>query len=174
MSIHSSMTTHAYAPTLADQGRTPVTADALSPAAGGSNMKAAISLLGRTTIPGQPEHMAATRAFVARTLGDCAHAVTAILLTNELVTNSLQHSRSRRHGGVITITLIAIPDGIRTEVADEGGATTPALRPSEGCPSELTEDGRGLQLIDMLADRWGCCCETSSTVTWFELIDAVR
>lgn len=169
------MTTHAYAPRLAaSQARTPATADALPRAAQGSGMNAAISLLGRTTIPGQPEHLAAARAFVARTLGDCPHADTVVLLTNELVTNSLQHSRSRHHGGVITITLIAIPDGIRTEVADEGGATAPALRLSEGRPSELTEDGRGLQLVDTLADRWGCCCQTSGTVTWFELTDGVR
>lgn len=137
-------------------------------------MNSAISILGRTTFPGQPEHLAAARAFVARTLGNCAHADTAVLLTNELVTNSLQHSRSRRHGGVIAITLITTPAGIRTEVADEGGATAPALRPSEARPPELTEDGRGLQLVDMLADRWGCCCETSGTVTWFELRNAAR
>ena len=135
-------------------------------------MKAGVALLARMTIPGQPQHVAAARAFVASTLGDCAHTGTAVLLTSELVTNSLQHSCSRRHGGTITVTLITTPDGIRTEVADEGGATAPALRPSQGGPPELTEDGRGLQLVDMLADRWGCWHEASGTVTWFELIQA--
>ncbi len=135
-------------------------------------MKAGIALLGRMTIPGQAQHVAAARAFVVRTLGDCAYADTAVLLTSELVTNSLQHSRSCRHGGTITVTLITIPDGIRAEVVDEGGATAPALRSSQGEPPGLAEDGRGLQLVDMLADRWSCSREASGTVTWFELIQA--
>lgn len=135
-------------------------------------MKTGMSLLGRTTIPAQAQHVAAARAFVARALGDCALADTALLLTSELVTNSLQHSHSRRLGGTITVTLITTPGGIRTEVADEGGATTPAMRPG-AWPPELTEDGRGLRMVDMLADRWGSSCEASGTVTWFELIAAV-
>jgi anti-sigma regulatory factor (Ser/Thr protein kinase) len=135
-------------------------------------MKAGIALLGRMTIPGQPEHVAAARAFVARTLDNCVQAETAVLLTSELVTNSLRHSRSCRHGGIITVTLITTPDGIRAEVADEGGATVPALRSSHGEPPGLAEDGRGLQLVDMLADRWGCWREATGTVTWFELVQA--
>jgi anti-sigma regulatory factor (Ser/Thr protein kinase) len=135
-------------------------------------MKTGMSILGRTTIPAQPQHVAAARAFVARALGDRALADTAVLLTSELVTNSVQHSHSRRLGGTITVTLITTPGGIRTEVADEGGATTPAMCPG-AWPPELTEDGRGLRIVDMLADRWGSWCEASGTVTWFELIAAV-
>jgi anti-sigma regulatory factor (Ser/Thr protein kinase) len=141
-------------------------------------MKTGTSIVGRTTIPAQAQHVAAARAFVARTLGDraladCALADTAVLLTSELVTNSVQHSHSRRLGGTITVTLITTPGGIRTEVADEGGATTPTMCPG-AWPPELTEDGRGLRIVDMLADRWGgSWCEASGTVTWFELIAAV-
>jgi anti-sigma regulatory factor (Ser/Thr protein kinase) len=134
-------------------------------------MKAGIALLGSLSIPGQPEHAAAARAFVARTLGDdYACTDTAVLLTSELVTNSLQHSHSR-DGGTITVTLITIPGGIRTEVIDEGGAGVPALRPGLGKPPELAEGGRGLQLVDMLADRWSYWCDAARTVTWFELTE---
>jgi len=92
-------------------------------------MRTGAALLGSLTIPGRPEHVAEARAFAARTLGEsCACADTVVLLTCELVTNSLQHSDSRRDGGTITVTLIAIPGGIRAEVTDEGGATVPALR----------------------------------------------
>jgi anti-sigma regulatory factor (Ser/Thr protein kinase) len=87
------------------------------------------------------------------------------------VTNSLQHSRSRRDGGTITVTLIAVPDGIRAEVIDEGAATAPALRPSGGEPPELIEDGRGLELVEMLADRWSYWRDAAGTVTWFELTE---
>jgi anti-sigma regulatory factor (Ser/Thr protein kinase) len=136
-------------------------------------LKPSIALLGSTTIPGQPEQVAAARAFVAQALSDCVYVDTAVLLASELVTNSLLHSRSRRLGGTITVTLIAVPGGIRAEVADEGGATAPALRSREAGPPDLAEDGRGLQLVDVLADRWGSWCEANGTVTWFELLQAV-
>ena len=138
-------------------------------------MKAGVALLGSLTIPGRPEHAAAARVFVARTLGDdYACADTAVLLTSELVTNSLQHSHSCRDGGTITVTLIAIPGGIRAEVIDEGGATAPALRTGPGELPELTEDGRGLHLVEMLSDRWSYWRDAAGTVTWFELTETVR
>jgi len=135
-------------------------------------MNTATALLGSLTIPGQPEQVAHARAFVARTLGDgrvCAD--TAVLLTSELVSNSLQHSHSRRDGGTITVTLIAVPGGIRAEVIDEGGATVPALRPGQPEPPELAESGRGLQLVDMLSARWSYTSDEAGTVTWFELAE---
>jgi anti-sigma regulatory factor (Ser/Thr protein kinase) len=135
-------------------------------------MKVGIALLGSLTIPGQPEHAAAARAFVARALGDdCAHTDTAVLLTSELVTNSMQHSNSRRDGGTITVTLIAIPGGIRAEVIDEGAASVPALRPGPGEAPDLAEDGRGLYLVQALSTRWSYACDEAGAVTWFELTE---
>ena len=136
-------------------------------------MKARIALLGSLTIPGQPEHVAAARAFVARTLGDdCPHTDTAVLLTSELVTNSLQHSNSCRDGGAITVTLIAISGGIRVEVIDEGGTSVPAQRPSPTEAPDLADDGRGLCLVQTLSARWNYARDEAGTVTWFELAGA--
>ena len=129
-------------------------------------------LLASLTIPGQLDHLHAARAFVARTLGDdCACADTAVLLTSELVSNSLQHSNSRRDGGTITITMIDIPGGIRAEVIDEGSQTVPALRTGQPVLPELAESGRGLQLVHTLAARWDYYRDEAGTVTWFELPD---
>jgi anti-sigma regulatory factor (Ser/Thr protein kinase) len=97
---------------------------------------------------------------------------TAVLLTSELVTNSLQHSRSRRDGGIITVTLIAIPGGIRAEVSDEGGLAAPALRSSPDEPS-VAEDGRGLHLVQALSTRWSYWHDGSGTLTWFELTEPI-
>jgi len=133
-------------------------------------MRAGIALLGSLTIPGLPEQVAAARAFVARTLGDDYPPTdTAVLLTSELVTNSLQHSHSGRDGGTITVTVITIPNGIRVEVLDEGGATTPAVRPERSEAPDLADGGRGLQLVELLSDRWNCWRDADGTVTWFEL-----
>jgi anti-sigma regulatory factor (Ser/Thr protein kinase) len=132
-------------------------------------LTAETALLDTLTIPGCPEFAGASRRFVARTLRDrysrsCAD--TAVLLTSELVGNSLQYSRSRRPGGVITVTLRSVPDGVRAEVADGGGGTVPAV----GAPgSDLAEGGRGLQLVDLLAARWSYRREAARTITWFEL-----
>ena len=129
-------------------------------------------LLGSMTIPGQPEHLRSCRAFVARALDDdgaCAEA--AILLTSEVVTNSLQHSDSRRDGGTITITLIAVLGGVRVEVIDDGGETSPALRLPASLLPDLAECGRGLQMVEMLAARWGHYRDTAGAVTWFELAE---
>jgi anti-sigma regulatory factor (Ser/Thr protein kinase) len=137
-------------------------------------MKTAIALLGRLTIPGQPEQVALARAFVARTLSNgCAHADTAELLASELVTNSLQHSRSGRSGGRITVTLLAIPGGIRAEILDDGALSVPTFRSRPDESPRLAENGRGLQLVETLSTRWNYWHDEFGTLTWFELSDPV-
>lgn len=130
-------------------------------------------LLGSLTVPGEPAHLHRARGFVADKLND-GHACSeiAVLLTSELVTNSVQHSNSSHPGGTVTIALIAIPGGdIRVEVIDDGRATVPALNPAPPELLELTERGRGLHLVDTLSAQWGYYCDTEGTVTWFELAE---
>lgn len=135
-------------------------------------MKAGIALLGSLTIPGRPEQAATARAFVARTLGDgCPHTDTATLLTSELVTNSLRHSRSRCEGGTVTVTLIAVPGGVRVEVIDDGGPAAPTLSSSPGERPGLAEGGRGLHLVQALSARWNYWHDDGGTLTWFELTE---
>jgi anti-sigma regulatory factor (Ser/Thr protein kinase) len=127
------------------------------------------TLLGSLTVPGRPEQVANAREFVGKAVGEqhpCAG--TAILLVSEVVTNAVVHSNSRRDGGTITITVIAMRHGIRVEVIDEGGATVPTLLPGLGL-LEPPEGGRGLYLVDMLSARWDYWCDKAGTVTWFEL-----
>lgn len=131
------------------------------------------SLLGSVTIPGRPEAVSGVRAFTAGLLGrDCASTSTAVLLVSELVTNSIQHSRSRCSGGIVAVTLIALAGGLRAEVHDEGSTTVPTLRSEPSPAPDLEEGGRGLRLVDTLAARWGYCRDAASAVTWFELTSA--
>lgn len=131
------------------------------------------SLLGSVTIPGRPEAVSGVRAAVAGLLGrDCPSTSTAVLLVSELVTNSIQHSRSRCSGGIVAVTLIALASGIRAEVHDEGSVTVPTLRSDPPPVPELEEGGRGLRLVDTLAPRWGYCRDAASAVTWFELTES--
>lgn len=121
---------------------------------------------------GQPACLHAAREFVARTLG-ARHARldTAVLLTSELVTNSVLHSESGCPGGTVTITLISIADGVRVEVIDDGSVNEPTVRLSGAESSEVAESGRGLQLVEFLSANWGYYRDTAGTVTWFELTE---
>ena len=135
-------------------------------------MQSQAVLLASLTIPGEAEYLHAAREFVARTLGyGCAYSDTAVLLTSELVTNSVQHSKSRRPGGAVTITVIAVPSGIRVEVIDDGGPTVPAASLSQPEPLDPGENGHGLRLVEILSARWSHYSDAAGTVTWFELTE---
>jgi hypothetical protein len=57
-------------------------------------------------------------------------------------------------------------DGVvRVEVTDRGGPGAPELRPVD----RHAEGGRGLQLVERIARRWGWRRRGGCTVTWFEL-----
>ena len=87
----------------------------------------------------------------------------ALLLVSELVTNAILHARS-----AVQLTMIVLDGAVRFEVRDTGAAL-PAVRP----PSETSLNGRGLSLLDAVADRWGVEQRTPrrgpGKVVWFEL-----
>jgi anti-sigma regulatory factor (Ser/Thr protein kinase) len=93
-------------------------------------------------------------------LGDPVHN-TAVLLVSELVSNSVKYSKVTN--GVIELLACVTPELLRVEVSDdgEGFELTPAVH-------EESESGRGLQLIQELADRWGRPTGLRTSV-WFEL-----
>lgn len=41
-------------------------------------------------------------------------------------------------------------------------------------PAALEENGRGLQLVQMLSARWSFAHDEAGTVTWFELASSAR
>ena len=93
-------------------------------------------------------------------LGDLLHPTT-VLLVSELVTNSVKHSRATN--GAIELVACITPDVVRVEVSDDGeGFDPPPLA------DDAAESGRGLQLVQALADRWGRRRGPRSSV-WFEL-----
>ncbi len=83
----------------------------------------------------------------------------AQLGVSELVTNALVHV-----GSVIGVRVNTSPDRARIEVSDES-SHPPAPRHY----STSSGTGRGLRLIDVLADRWGVDIDDSRKAVWFEL-----
>jgi anti-sigma regulatory factor (Ser/Thr protein kinase) len=126
----------------------------------GTAIRASLSL------PGHPGQVRAARAFTSTTLGD-AHpcAPVAVLLVSELVTNSVMHSDSRLPGGTITVILTCTADLAQVEVRDAGGPSVPSLKAADAA----AEGGRGLWLVDQLADRWAYRRDAAGLVTWFEV-----
>lgn len=124
------------------------------------------AVLGRTTVPGRERSVPQARAFVARVLGPGhRHGYVARLLVSELVSNSVLHSESRRPGGMVTVTVIHLADGIRIEVTDEGSArSVPTVK-----DDMLATSGRGLYLVESLAADWGYQQDDARTTVWFAL-----
>ena len=86
-----------------------------------------------------------------------------VLLTSELVTNAVVHGL-----GPVQLLLGDNGDRLRVEVSD--GA--PGLLPrTPRRPADVNESGRGLLIVDRLADRWGCRSRRTppGKIVWFEL-----
>ena len=118
----------------------------------------------RRAFPGEREQIACARDFVKLAVGCCPMLDEAVLLTSELCTNTLQHTASGR-GGSFEVTVYRGRDSLRVEVRDDGSRTVPAIR-GIGRPSE---DGLGLELVDLISSRWGHNGDEYGRSVFFEL-----
>ena len=91
-------------------------------------------------------------------------AETLILLVSELVTNAVVHTGCP---AVLRLSLPGAPQDhatVRLEVADRSGRA-----PVPRCADGDATGGRGLALVDGLADRWGWSAEGAGKRIWCEL-----
>lgn len=99
-----------------------------------------------------------------RTLGEVRSD--AELLVSELVTNSVVHAQADR----VEVCATADADYVRIEVSDPGpGFDREGARRE---PSPRGEGGYGLNIVEILADRWGVMRDGHARV-WLE-IDRAR
>jgi hypothetical protein len=96
---------------------------------------------------------------------------TAELLATELLTNALQHTGG---GAVLTAVLSPGPEHrLRVEVCDSlarrPGAPAPGAVARAVASGEHGTSGRGLILVEALADSWGAQAQDGGKVVWFEL-----
>lgn len=88
----------------------------------------------------------------------------AMTCLSELVTNSVEHSKSRVAGGQVTIRATLAAGRLRVEVEDQGG---PWREPGTAADSAR---GRGLHIVSALSRTWGTTGDgTRSRVVWFEM-----
>lgn len=85
-------------------------------------------------------------------------------IVGELAANAATHGRVS--GRNFRLTLYVVGDILRIEVTDTRGDRLPRLQ----SPSPQGESGRGLVLVDALADRWGVSTgRTPRKTVWAEV-----
>ncbi|WP_411122025.1 SpoIIE family protein phosphatase [Streptomyces sp. x-19] len=146
----------------------------------GSDDDMALLLLHRSAIPGEaatprlrlhvhqadPAGTAEVRSALRRTLDQWrAGAVThdVEVAASELIANALTHTES---GALVAVELLpGAPRRIRLEVEDRSSQWPRRRRPGETATS-----GRGLLLVEALADRWGAEPRGSGKALWCEFV----
>lgn len=115
-------------------------------------------------LPGLAIEVSAARRFVRDVLGEHPGRTDAVLLTSEIGTNAVEHSRSGRPGGSFLVNVRWTVEWVRVAVTDEGAAGAPCLQRG----GTAREGGRGVALLDELAVRWGFSRRsTRGTEVWF-------
>jgi anti-sigma regulatory factor (Ser/Thr protein kinase) len=113
-------------------------------------------------LPSAASSVAAARRFVSAVLDDLElheHRYEALLLTSELLTNSVLHGR-----GEPRLVVAWQPPEVEIAVTD-GGTWVPRRSPVD----HSATNGRGLQLLERLAARCGTRESPQGTTVWFTL-----
>ncbi|MEU6661551.1 SpoIIE family protein phosphatase [Streptomyces sp. NPDC046821] len=121
-----------------------------------------------TVAQAEPERVGAARQQLRQLLHDWAdedQVDSAVLMVSEMLTNVLVHT----DGDALLVAEVTGPPGtrrLRAEVADASDDL-----PHKRHPGELASSGRGLVLMELLADRWGVDPRGEGKSIWFELYE---
>lgn len=86
------------------------------------------------------------------------------LLVSELASNALEHT-STSEGGQFRVTICRNATSLLIGVSDNGSAKAP----EPGLLDPRSEAGRGLRLVESIAERWGYCGGEHGRTVWFTL-----
>jgi anti-sigma regulatory factor (Ser/Thr protein kinase) len=117
----------------------------------------------------EPDRIAEARRHLRELLHDWASPEqidSAVLLVSEMVTNVLVHTDTDALL-LAEVTGEAGARGLRVQVTDAGDDL-----PHKRRPGELASSGRGLMLIELLADAWGVNPRGEGKSIWFELYES--
>jgi PAS domain S-box-containing protein len=124
--------------------------------------RAAVATSASTELPADVSAPTLGRRFVVAALGALgleALGDTAALLASELVTNALVHAE-----GPFRINVEPLAGCVRVSVTDASEEEPAVLETDLERPS-----GRGMFLVETLADRWGTHVAPGGKAVWFEL-----
>jgi anti-sigma regulatory factor (Ser/Thr protein kinase) len=113
------------------------------------------------TLPPEPVSPAEARAAVLESFADHRLLGELLLCVSEVVTNAVLHA-----GTELRFSVCSTDDRVRVEVADGNPSVPMRKRYDLAAPT-----GRGILLIEELADGWGVEPSETGKVVWFELLD---
>jgi anti-sigma regulatory factor (Ser/Thr protein kinase) len=114
------------------------------------------------TFARRADEVPVARRFIRDALADHPALLDAELLACELVTNAVQHATDAAR---VTVAVTRSGPDVHVDVIDDGRTGLPHWRQADG----HDEDGRGFQLVNEIAQRWGFLREPAGTCVWFEL-----
>jgi len=124
--------------------------------------------LAQLWFPGQASAVGQARRFVASVVGEDFPALDDLLvLVSEVAANAVKHTASG-DGGAFEIVVWVNEGAVRVEVGDQGGASEPRLA-DDGVSADALTGGRGLRIVDALADKWGHAGDELGRVVWLEV-----
>lgn len=113
------------------------------------------------TFPPDPAAVGTARRFVAGCLPQVGDQLLEriLVMVSELASNCLRHAAS-----AFRVELAWSDEAVRVAVVD-WGAGTPTLR----SPTPSEPSGRGLRIVEALADEWGIDAQGGGKAVWFQV-----
>jgi two-component sensor histidine kinase len=112
------------------------------------------------TLPALASMVGVARRAVVAILGDALVADDAVRIVSELATNAIVHAAAR-DGSAFVLTIVERQNMLR--IAVDGPDAAPVWEGPYG------DFGRGLVVVDALADRWGTDVHEDRITWWAEI-----
>ena len=126
------------------------------------------AVLAADWFPGDAASVRQSREFVRGVLGESWPCLDDVLvMVSEIASNAVRHTASGDNSW-FDVTVSVTGRTARVAIADRGSSSEPRIPDSGGGFDALT-GGRGLRIVDTLADRWGHGGDELGRVVWFEV-----
>jgi serine/threonine-protein kinase RsbW len=117
--------------------------------------------------PGSTDQVGRARGWLEELLPGCEPLDDLSLLVSELCTNAVLHTDSGKPGGKFSLTIEWTPVAVKALILDQGSPTVPTI--TAGKDAWDDEYGRGLFLVDQLADHWDTTDFPDGRLVWLEI-----
>jgi serine/threonine-protein kinase RsbW len=120
--------------------------------------------------PGGAEQVREARHWLGDLLPDCDPLADLLLLASELCANAVVHTRSGQPGGWFSVAVEWTPALARLVIGDQGSpSSTPTAAAMADETAWAAESGRGLSLVNELADGWGTTGHPGGRWVWADV-----
>jgi len=123
--------------------------------------------------PGDTEQVGRARGWLEELLPQCEPLENLTLLVSELCTNAVLHTDSGKPGGQFSLAVEWTPEAVKALILDQGSLTIPTITAKDS-DAWVDECGRGLFLVDQLADYWDTADLPDGRLVWLEMAWAAR